>query len=157
MTPTLRAGLLALVAWASAPAHAACSASTSAVVFGAYDPFAPAPRDSSGSVTVTCDAAPIAFMQSYSIALSTGASGSYADRRLTAGASSLQYQLHPDFTHTTVWGDGSAGTQQVGGMFAISLIVPVSAVHTVHGRMPAQQLGARSGSYGDTIVVTVSY
>jgi spore coat protein U-like protein len=138
-------------------AAAACTASASATAFGAYAPQAPLPLDSTGSVTVTCAPVVVSVLQSYSIALSAGATGSFAPRRMSAGVHRLQYQLYSDAVRTTVWGDGSAGTTTVGGGFLLSVLLPVSATHVVYGRVPALQTGVAAGSYADTITVTVTY
>lgn len=148
--------VLALGALASS-AQASCSVSAVPTLFGSYNPLSASADDSTGSVTVTCGINAIAILQSYTVALSTGSSGSYAARRLQAGASALQYQLYRDAARTSVWGDGSGGTAIVSGGFVLSLIVPVSATHTVYGRVPALQTTATPGSYADTIIVTVTY
>lgn len=148
--------VLALGALASST-HASCSASAVPTLFGSYNPLSASANDSTGSVTVTCGINAIAILQSYTVALSTGSSGSYAPRRLHAGASTLQYQLYRDAGRTSVWGDGSGGTAIVSGGFLLSVLVPVSATHTVYGRLPGLQTTATAGSYTDTITVTVTY
>jgi spore coat protein U-like protein len=128
----------------AAPACAVnCNVSTVGVSFGGYDVFSEQSLDGAGSVAVSCDAS-----TTYSIALSPGA-GSFGSRRMTSGSHTLNYNLYDDATHSTIWGDGSAGTVVVGG-------TAVTATHTVYGRIPARQ-NAYVGSYGDAIVVTLSF
>jgi spore coat protein U-like protein len=155
----LRLAALVLGALAAAPgAHAAsCTASASATAFGTYDPQSTLPHDSLGSVTVTCAPVLVAVLQSYAIALSAGSSGSYAPRRMAAGAWRLDYQLYSDALRSVVWGDGTAGTSTVAGSFLLSVLLPVSATHVVYGRIPARQTGVAAGNYADTITVTVTY
>lgn len=147
---------LALGALASS-ARASCSASAVPTLFGSYNPLSASANDSTGSVTVTCGIHAIAILQSYTVALSTGSSGSYAPRRMQSGAATLQYQLYRDAARSSVWGDGTAGTALVSGGFLLSVLVPVSATHTVYGRLPGLQTTAPPGSYTDTITVTVTY
>ena len=150
-----RASRLAIAAAAlasAAPAGAACTISATGVAFGAYDPQSISPDDSTGTVNVDCkstDPAP-------TVALSTGLSGSYAPRRLTAGSFSLGYNLYTTTARNIVWGDGTAGTvtQTLSGgttsggrrLYAQS----------VYGRITAgQNVGV--GSYSDTIILTVTW
>ncbi|RDS79325.1 SCPU domain-containing protein [Dyella monticola] len=127
-----------------APAQSTtCSATTTGVSFGTYDPFASAPLDSTGSVSVTCSAS-----TSYIVALSAG-QGSFASRTMSSGAHLLAYNLYTDTLRTTVWGDGSGSTTTVPGS-------GTSASYTVYGRVPALQ-NAYVGAYSDSIIVTVSF
>lgn len=153
-----RAAMLLPLLVALAPsARAVCTTSAAPTLFGNYNPLSASANESTGSVTVTCGVNSVAVLQSYTIALSTGGSGSYATRRLQAGASTLQYQLYRDLGRTSVWGDGSGGSAVVTGGFLLSVLVPVSATHTVYGRIPALQTSVPVGSYTDTITVTVTY
>lgn len=139
-------------ALAAAPAHAACTATTVGVNFGNYNPQAPGPDDSTGSVSVRCF-----FFDSAvdSIALSTGGSGTFLPRRMNGGAFTLDYNLYTTAARNVVWGNGSGGTQTVtpAGTFAFPFI---NYTATVYGRIPGlQNVGA--GTYADTIVVTVTW
>jgi len=141
-------------------ADADCTALTSGVAFGVYDPIAAAPDDSTGSVTVVC-----AYVGggtdrvSYRVALSTGGSGAYATRKMRAGASALNYNLYSDAGRSAIWGNGSGGTTVMAGSFTVgpgvgnSLRIDSS---TIYGRIPARQ-DALDGSYADTIVVTLEF
>lgn len=151
--------MLVLVLLAPPLVHAAsCSVSATGLSFGSYDPRSTAPRQVTGTVTVTCSR-PILSPQSgpYSIALSSGASGNYADRTMVAGSEVLHYQIYSDPSYTTVWGNGSGGSGVVNGSYALPLFtISASYNHSVYGRIPAGQWPA-AGSYTDTITVTVSY
>ena len=134
--------LLALVAQTAHGAH--CSASAVGVAFGTYNVFNTADLNSTGSVTVNCNQSSTTF----SIALSAGA-GTFASRALKNGTAVLSYNLFTDAQRLTIWGDGTAGTVTVSGS-------GTSASFTVYGKIPARQ-NVSAGSYGDTIVVTVTY
>lgn len=123
--------------------RAACSMSVTGVAFGAYDPFSSTSLDSAGNIAVTCDAA-------YTLTLSAGA-GSYAGRQMSNGSSTLVYNLFVDAARSLVWGDGSGGTATVSGSASASTVD-----YPVYGRLPARQ-NVTAGSYGDSIVVTLSF
>jgi len=129
----------------------ACTVSASGVSFGTYSVTAPAPTDSTGSVVLQCSPAD----KNIQVTLSTGSSSTYAARALTQGSDQLLYNLYIDAAMTAVWGDGTAGTSV--------LSIPnwtggpgKPQVHTIYGRVPAQQ-DVAAGTYGDSIVVTVDF
>ena len=151
---------LTLLAAAAAPGFAwayTCTVGATSTAFGVYAPSAASPTDSTGAITVTCSPNIVSLPITYTVALSSGGAGSYASRRMASGANTLLYQLYSNATHATVWGDGTAATSVVGGGFTLGLIFPVSATHTVYGRMPALQSGAVAGGYSDTITVTLTF
>lgn len=130
-------------------AQAACTASTSAVNFGPYDPRSAASDDAAGQVAVNCSGE--GWFVWSRVTISSGTSGTRANRTMRAGANVLNYNLYTDNGRTQIWGDGSSGTSAVN--------VPVFfgfGSRTVYGRIqPLQNVGA--GSYQDTVVVTVEY
>lgn len=137
--------LAALVLIAPATARAACTVSAAPVAFGAYPPFAAAPTDSTGTVTVHCTPA-----ANVVIALSTGGSGTYSSRQMSHGAARLNYQLYSNAARTTVWGNGTGGT------VTVSARVAGNQRFTTFGQIPALQ-GVTPGAYLDTITVTVTF
>ncbi len=150
-----------LVTHDAALAAADCSASPTGVAFGTYDPLAPAPDDSTGSVTVTCNyvAPGGASDAAYALVFSTGLSGAYAQRQLAAGTSRLAYNLFNDAARTRILGNLSAGTTIMVGALRVGPGVgngSRSNTHTVYGRMPALQ-NADTGTYADSIVVTLIF
>ncbi len=149
--------LLTLGLAGAATAAAVCTVSALPVAFGVYSPTAASANASTGSVTVLCQAAAVAGSMNYTLTLSTGGSGSYGTRRLSGGGHTLNYQLYKDAAYAAVWGDGSSGAPSLSGTLSLSLVLPVSATHTVYGRMPAQQSGAFAGWYLDSVTVTVTY
>jgi spore coat protein U-like protein len=133
-----------------------CSVSAIATSFGTYNPFSAVPLDSAGSVTVTCEQLLISILVSYSIQLSSGASGGYAPRRLAGPGYQLDYNLYTNAARSSVWGDGGGGTAVVSDGYLLGIVVPVQRSYTVYGRMPAGQ-NVAPGSYTDTITVTINY
>lgn len=155
-------GLLGLLT-APTPVLAAvdCAIATDGVAFGTYDPSLATPDDSAGSVRVTCSyiGSGGAVSANYTVALSTGSSGTYAQRRLRAGASLLSYNLYRDAGRSQVWGSGTAGTTIVTGNIKVGPGAgnrTRTVNHPVFGRIPALQ-DADTGNYSDTIVVTLTF
>ena len=145
--------LLAALTLAAVPTPArACTVSSAGVAFGAYNPRSTGAGNGTGTISVSCHpsvSAPV-------VTLSTGGSGSYATRRMTSGAWLLNYNLYTNSARTIIWGDGSGGSVSQtlsggsvsGGQRRFS--------RTIYGRIPAlQNVGA--GSYGDTIIMTVTF
>ncbi len=136
-----------------------CSASATGVSFGAYYPLSGSNVDAAGNVRVSCQAVLNIFGTiNYSIALSTGHSGTYTPRHMDNAGNPLNYNLYTSDTYTTIWGDGSGSTSVVTGAITLSLLLPSTYVdHTVYGRIPGSQTSVVVGNYSDTITVTVTY
>mgnify|MGYP006178783053 CR=1 FL=1 len=101
-----------------------CTASTTPVAFGAYNPIGGAAGSGSGNVHVSCTGT-VGLFVDYSISLGKGAYGAtYNDRQMANGAARLTYQLYGDSGSggacSVVWGDGTGATSTVGG----SLLIP---------------------------------
>lgn len=145
MRAAVLGGALALLGLlASRPALAAsCAVSSSGVNFGAYDPADGADTRGTGTVRLGCDAAVNA-----SVALS-GGGRSASEHAMSNGASQLDYGLYTDAQRSTVWGDGTGGSQTVA--FDGTVVE-----RSVYGAIPARQR-VTAGSYTDTITLTVSY
>lgn len=151
----LAAGLVSAPAWAAI----GCDVSSNGVGFGDYDPLATAADDSTANVEVTCTRVILQdpFRVDYTLSLSRGGSGSYAPRRMSSGANRLNYNLYRDAARAQVWGDGTASTGVVAGTANFNWFqTSQTNTHTAYGRMPALQ-NAATGSYSDTIVVTISF
>lgn len=138
------AALAALAAPLAARATPGCTAlSVSGVAFGGYNPLASTPLDAAGSISWNCTG-----VGSVLVLLSSGASGSAADRAMVNGADRLAYNLYVDSARTAVWGDFTGGTWP-------NLLPGGNGRQTtpIYGRIPAQQ-DVRAGTYGDTVVAT---
>ena len=155
-----RLAAVAALLLAATPTIAAvnCSTSSPTLAFGNYDPTVGTPTDITGTMTVTCTRAPFdTWTVSYTIELSTGGSGTYANRRMTSGASQLNYNVFTTASRTQVWGNGSGSTGEVGATMNFNLFqFSKSATHSAYGRMPAGQ-NANAGTYGDNLVVTLTF
>jgi spore coat protein U-like protein len=134
-------------------ARATCTgplATATAVSFGAYNAASPADTTANGSITISCSLV-LDSLPSLTIALSSGLSGGFSTRTLVFGGSRLNYNLYTSPAFTSIWGDGTAGTvteSYTAGARSVTL--------TVYGRLLKSQFSA-SGTYTDTITVTVTY
>ncbi len=135
-----------------------CTADASAVSFGAYNPLSGSNVDATGNVRVSCSSVITLGTINYSIALSTGHSGTYTPRHMDNAGNPLNYNLYTSNTYGTIWGDGTGGTGVVTGSITLFVLIDSSFVdHPVYGRIPGSQTSAVVGSYSDTITVTVTY
>ncbi|KAK6024708.1 spore Coat Protein U domain protein [Ostertagia ostertagi] len=155
--------LLVLFAWAG-PARAlcitglcTCTLGTTNVAFGTYSPLAFGNTDTTGTVKVDCGGV-VGLLIPFSIAISAGGSGSYANRQMKSGSNQLAYNLYTDASYTTVWGDGTSSSQLVNAGVTLDLagLAPTQNFY-VYGRIPGRQLSAVPGVYVDTISVTLTY
>lgn len=133
---------------ASATVNALCqTVSASTLAFGTYDPTSNSDNTSSTTISVSCTNG-----TSPTIAFNAGSTSgaTTAQRLLTNGTSTLNYNVYTsndylqqlDATHTlSVTGTGLSNTVTV----------------TAYGKIPKNQMNVTTGSYSDTITVTVSY
>jgi len=131
-----------------------CSVAATGVNFGTYNPLSGTPNAATGTVTVTCNVL-AGLLASWTVALNTGNSTSFAPRLLVSGASQLTYNLYTSAAYSSIWGDGSGTTTLVSDQRTLIVGSNISN-YTVYGRIPAGQ-DAGAGTYLDTIVVTVDY
>jgi spore coat protein U-like protein len=148
---TASAALTALL-WATQPGAAAansCTIGSTGVNFGVYNPVGGADVLSNGLIVLFCtDSSAI------KVTLSRGSSKNYLARVMKNGKVQLSYNLYLDAATSTIWGDGTGGTQAytdshppAGQIIALP----------VYGRIPAAQLQATNGSYSDTVVATLTF
>ena len=140
----------ALVLSVVVPARAACTISSTPLVFGTYNVFAVTPLDSTGSVTLHCTATDKDIV----ITLDRGGAPTFNPRRMLNGAEQLDYNLYLDAARTTIWGDGTGGTQTFANHNPQGnnrdIVLPI------YGRIPAGQ-DVRAGTYTNTITVTIQF
>jgi len=156
--------LFALLACVSGLARAQdCTIATQPIAFGTYDPIETVtPLVSSTQLTVNCRKPnKVPFVA----ALSTGSSGTYAQRHMESGGSQLPYNLYRDAGLTVVFGDGSAGTQSatcttgIDGNGCTGSNPPgpdLRSIVPVFGRVPTNA-DPVAGLHSDTITVTVTF
>lgn len=152
--PLNRVALLALLlifgCIGNAQADGRCSV-TGVVAFGAYDPTSSASLDTTGSVNLNCDHK---FSAVLSLSLGNGAGASYsAGRKMTGGVgpATLTYNLYANAARTQVLGDGTGGS--------VTLAISGNKTYSqpIWARLPGGQLSVLAGSYGDIVVLTISY
>lgn len=135
-----------------------CTVAANTLAFGAYDTITAKAGTSAITVTCTHSLNP-AVRFDYSVALSSGP-GSYAARQMAGSVDTLLYNLYTSVAHSTVWGDGSAGSSIVNGSFVVGGGVGRSGsdVQTVFGLIGAPQ-NVLPGAYATVapITVTVTY
>ena len=125
-----------------------CSVSATALSFGTTIPDVVAANiDATTSINATC-----ANTLPYTIALNAGGGtgATFAVRKMTSGANTMNYSLYTDSGHSNVWGDGTAGSVTSAGTGT-----GAAQTITVYGRIPPQTV--TPGVYNDTITVTITY
>jgi spore coat protein U-like protein len=150
----LARGTFVVIAWllTSTSAFAqgsSCTISVTSVAFGSYDVFTTTPDDSTGTVTYRCSSSPFIIW----IALSDGSSSTFNPRTMRKGGEALNYNLYRDAARTTIWGDGTGGTQAYIRFFPpenSNVNVPI------YGRIPAQQ-DVSAGNYSDTVSAVINF
>ena len=133
---------LSIAAIASPASAAICDVNPQGVSFGNYDPLSATALDGVGNINVTCNE-----VVPFSVSFDQG-QGSYAERRLIAGADWLGYNLYINASRAVVWGDGVTGSTVDATGNNVDL--------PVYGRIPAQQ-NIPAGVYLGSITVTVTY
>jgi len=138
---------------------ASCSVSSSGVSFGVYNVFNSGDNDSAGIIRVSCTGLS-SVGAAYEIKLNVGVgSGSSFSSRVMASTTDsshhLNYNLYTNSSHTSVWGDGSAGTTTVSGGFLLG-IDSQATDHDIFRRILARQ-NAYVGSYSDTVTMTINF
>jgi spore coat protein U-like protein len=135
------------------------------MAFGQYDPDSGDLDSDSGQVSVSCrvisSSPPFGGQVAYSITLSPGTSGNYALRRMQSGASTLRYNLYVSGIRSAaeVWGDGTSSTTFVSGNLTLQSILGDSRSrdHIVYGRINGNQSNIAPGTYGDNILITLTF
>ena len=127
---------------------ASCTISTTGVSFGTYDVFASSPLDSTGSVTYKCTG-----NASITVTLDKGGAATFNPRQMLKVAEALNYTLYLDAARTTIWGDGTGGTQVHSNANAPN---NQNVTVTIYGRVPASQ-DVSAGSYSNTITATINF
>jgi spore coat protein U-like protein len=150
--------LLTLCGAHSALAVVSCSATTTGIAFGIYNPLSAAPANSTGSIAVNCTllSGP-AVNDAVTVYLTTGSSASYAARSMVSGAAALNYNIYFSAAYQQIWGNGTGGSYYGVATLPMSPGAPTAtATGTFYGQIAALQ-DVTPGSYADTIVVTVNY
>jgi spore coat protein U-like protein len=117
------------------------------LAFGTYTPGTA--KDATTTFTATCTTG-----TTYDLDLSvgSGSGATFATRRMSSGADTLDYSLYTDAGRATLWGDGTSD----GSVTAGSAGTGLPQTFTVYGRIPAAA-AATIGVYTDTITVTATF
>lgn len=144
----LPAALLLACVPGAAWAAVSCTVSATPVAFGTFNPFG-STVTSTGTITVACTKGNKSA--TYTIALSTGNSLSFAQRQTSITAPFLKYNLYTTSSYTSIWGDNTGGSVTVTGTDTTT-----TKNYTVYGQLPTPQ-GVTPNAYSDSITVTVTY
>lgn len=139
-----------------------CEVSATGVNFSNYDPIYPLPTTGAGNIHIVCSstlADLVDLIISTETSLSPGNSGTYDQREMRNGSSTLIYNLYADPGFSDVWGDGITGDSVTVSRTGINLplLGSVSVDIPVYGRIPAGQTNLVTGEYTDSITVTVTF
>ena len=131
----------------SARVQAVCDISASDLAFGNYTAQSGTPLLGTTLLRATCTP-----NTSYNVGLNEGTSpgATVNQRKMVAGANSLNYQLYSDASRSTIWGN-TPGTDTVTGVGT-----GTAQNHTVYGTVPAAQV-VPAAEYSDTITVRIYY
>lgn len=126
-----------------------CTVTASPMAFGTLTTLGSANIDTSAAITLACtpDAA-------YDVSLDLGVNaGVGSQRQLVNGADNTQridYDVYSDAARTTAWSSGAGAT--VAGTAAAGV-----ASLTAYGRIPSTASAVTSGTYSDSVTVTVTF
>src|SRR3984893_4739079 len=132
----------------TASVSAKCTIGAFSIGFGVYDPFAAAPLDQTGTVTINCTKG-----TSGVVSFDLGVNASGAVRRMKdtgAGTNFLTYEVYRDAARTTVW--NAVNTVTLGP--SVSKNTAMTA--TAYGRIINGQ-DVAVANYQDTLVATVTF
>jgi spore coat protein U-like protein len=146
-------GITLLLAPGVACAARSCTITSTSITFSTYDSLSATALASTGTLGFSCTSG-VASAINFTVSLATGSSGSYATRTLKSGVNILDYNLYTTVSHTTIWGDATAGTATVTGSYSANNAPPVDV--TVYALIPARQ-NVIAGSYTDSITATVTF
>jgi len=121
---------------------------TTSPAFGLYDPSSSIATVTTGEIDYQCNK--VATLR---ISLATGASGSFAQRKMLGPSGALAYNLYLDAARTMIWGDGTGGSQQYRAVGP-----PNDSPQSVlmYGAIPPRQ-NVGAGVYTDVLVVTIDF
>lgn len=133
----------------SATVADSCNVTATALGFGSYDPIGATDLDATTTIDVTCSNG-----TAYDVGLNAGTTtgATVTTRQMQHSTSgTLNYSLFSDSARSANWGD-AGGTDVVADTGT-----GAAKTHTVYGRIPSGQSTSPTGSYSDTITVTVTY
>lgn len=129
----------------SAEVAGACNVTTTAIAFGTVDVTSGANADATGGISVICT-----FGTAWAAAADAG-NGNGATvtaRRMTSGTDLLNYGLYTDVGRLVNFG----GANTISGVGT-----GVAEARIVYGRVPSGQTSVPSGSYADSVTISLTY
>ncbi|MEI6243840.1 MAG: spore coat U domain-containing protein [Acidobacteriota bacterium] len=120
--------------------------STTAVNFGAYDPFSAVPDDSAGNVKYTCSTG-------LGVVISLSGVQVGGSRKFTSGTNNLLYNIYSDAARTLPLGDGTNG---VSSLNVGKMTSGTQKTQQLYGRIPAGQ-DVGQATYSATLVITFNF
>jgi spore coat protein U-like protein len=140
----------------SATTTANCNVSASTLDFGSSPYIIASNIDSTATVTVQCTST-----TPYSIGLDNGTNASGSQRRVRLGTSAyyINYNLYTDAARSNAWAATTSTTSCTAGANTCFLGTGTGSnqTATVYGRVPSQTAPAQTGTFTDTVVITVTY
>ena len=121
---------------------ASCSISASNMSFASITTGTTTNTDATSTLTVNCSSG-----TPFTIALGNGANFT-TSRRMAWGGSYISYALFQDNSRSLEWVGATTKSGTGSG---------VDQTFTIYGRIPSGQNVANTGSYGDTIIATITY
>lgn len=143
------AALTLLLAIARDASAFGCAVNATSIAFGSYRSLRPGDLVSLGTISYTCTGT----RGRISIALSQGSGQSVSLRSMRQGAKSLSYNLYLDPTGTSIWGDGTDGSQVY---VARGSADGVTVRLMVYGKVPPRQ-DVPAGEYRDAVTVNLNF
>jgi len=134
---------------------ASCTINAATLNFGSVAGTTLATTLQSGSTTVsvTCtNGSP------YSIAMDNGANASGSQRRMANAGNFISYNLYTDAAHTNPWTTATSSTTctTTNGCFLGTGNGSAQTVN-IYGNVPATGTAPNTGTYTDTVVMTITY
>ena len=131
--------------------------SVTGIAFGLYDDTSSTPRDTTANIVVNCTRNGGPPNVNVTLALGPSAtSGSSSTRSLRqGGGNSITYNLYRDSSRGSIWGQ-TPGVDTVTQSLSIPNKSTATTTFTIFGRIGELQ-SASVGTYGDSVVATVSY
>ena len=139
----------------TATISSSCNVSASTLDFGSSPNLIASNIDSSATITAQCT-----NTTPYSIGLDNGINASGGQRRMQLGATGnyVSYNLYTDSARSHAWTTTTSTTSCTGGASTCDFGTGTGSnqTYTVYGRVPTQTAPS-SGTYNDTVVVTVTF
>jgi spore coat protein U-like protein len=126
-----------------------CLISNGTLAFGSYDPTSATVLNAATTVTLTCT---LGTPYNVGMGVGAGTGATTTLRQLTSGGNTLGYKLFRDSGRTLNWGN-TVGTDTLSGTSSASTLANTI---NVYGEIPANE-AAPTGSYSDSVTVTVTY